>query len=364
MDANPPWVRSLFSAMPSGVEVEWFCPTALSTAMRSGVRSFLASRRQVGERVVERRFAYPGWGRFPKWSARVAVQRVRQAIGACNAGTTIVYTLPYYSDVAARLIKTPAVYFAYDPYASYEGWDAAEVERREAALLARCRAVFAISPVLAEDFKARTSLPVFVQPNGISEDRLAACQRRGPRPDDLPTCGRTACCIGQIGSAYDWQLLADVTARCGDFTFVFIGPRHAMTAECEQAANEVFSRGNVVWLGAKRPEELAAYMMHADVLFSPLALTPANHRRSLLRIYDYLATDRPIVATPVDSALEHAEFLTPAATGEAFTAALKSAISGGAADLSARHAYLAQHTWPRRAETFLTNLARATALVS
>jgi hypothetical protein len=96
-----------------------------------------------------------------------------------------------------------------------------------------------------------------------------------------------------------------------------------------------------------------------DALFSPLAVTPLNNRRSLLRIYDYLATTRPIVSTPVSSAVEHSAHVQLAETPDAFTTALRRATESEEIDLHARRAYLLNHTWQKRAEQFLHNLRAA-----
>lgn len=364
MDANAPWVRSLFEAMPDWVKVQWFRPQALSFAMRQGARWFSGgSQRQVTDRIEERRFTYPGWRKFPQWSTRTTANQLRRVTSRGEA-TTVIYTLPFYSDVATRLTDVPAVYFAFDPYDTYLQWDPEEVHRREAALLERCQAAFAISPALAEDFRTTSHGPVFVQPNGISKLRMAECLQSWPRPSEFPLSGVTAVCVGQIGPSYDWALLDEATARCRRITFVFVGPRQEMGGESALAASRVFARSNVRWLGAKQPEELAAYMCRSDVLFSPLAVTDANNRRSLLRIYDYLATDRPVVATPVASAAEHGGYLSLASTGEEFAKALEAAADAAPVDQARRHAYLQQHTWEQRAAMFVSNLEQAAHVAS
>ena len=126
----------------------------------------------------------------------------------------MVYTLPQYARVANRGLhsgrsgRTTEVYFAYDPYACYTGWDPVAVAAGERDLLTHCAAAFAISPALAEDFRKRTSRPVFVQPNGVSEIFLAAFDGPLPPPDDLPAGGPPVVgCVGQISRAYDWDLI-------------------------------------------------------------------------------------------------------------------------------------------------------------
>src|SRR5207253_3195701 len=66
---------------------------------------------------------------------------------------------------------------------------------------------------------------------------------------------------------------------------------------------------NVHHLGVKPHSELPSYLMHFDVCFNPLIVNDHNDRRSPLRLFDYLATDRPILSTAIREAYEHAPFI-------------------------------------------------------
>lgn len=304
LDARQPWVRALITALPFGVDIEFIEPRG------------------------------PSWTRWPGLSAWLTSRR----IGSVD---TIVYTLPHYAPVAERLAAIPSVYYAYDPYECYEGWDPVWIRRQEDRLLRTCRAAFAVSPALADDFRARSSRPVFVQPNGVT---LPTSSDPGPRPRDLPE-RPVALCVGQLSSAYDWPLIDAVAAALPDWHLVFVGPGHQPP-----------SRPNVVFLGARPPSELASYMNHADVLFSPLTVCSANHRRSLLRILEYLTTDRPIVATPIASCVEHAPHVMLADDPAEFASRIRGPHL--LIDRPARQAYVAQLSWTERATLFLTNLRR------
>ncbi|MBX7105239.1 MAG: glycosyltransferase [Gemmataceae bacterium] len=302
LDAGQPWVRSLFSALPAGVTFE----------------------------AVEPRG--PGWTKMPWLAARRTAPHLH--------GDVAVYTLPHYAPVAERRPDLPYIYYAFDSYENYKGWNPAWVRANEDRLLAKCRAAFAVSHLLADDLRTRTDAPVFVQPNGVTlpspDDPLPR------RPADLPP-GPVALCVGQVTEAYDFDLMRGIAHMLPPWQFVYIGDGLKPTIG-----------PNARFLGHRPPEKLAAYMQHADVLFCPLVVSPANHRRSLLRMYDYLTTDRPIVATPIASCVEHAPHVMLADGNTDFATKLLG--PHAPIDRARRWAYLEQHTWRHRAELFLRNL--------
>jgi glycosyltransferase involved in cell wall biosynthesis len=253
----------------------------------------------------------------------------------------------------------PEVYFAYDPYGCYTGWDTAAVAAGEQVLLNHCAAAFAISPALADDFRERTRRPVFVQPNGVSEEFLAAFDRPLPPPDDLPPGGPPIVgCVGQISRAYDWDLIDRIVHCCAELTFVFVGPVFPEVPAVRAKIDRLFAAANVRWLGPKPHAGLPRYIRRFDVCLNPLRVEPCNDRRSVLRLYDYLASDRPVVSTAVASALDHRPFVEIGHDESEMTALIRrhAGPDRPPVECAARQSYLRQHTWERRAELFLTNL--------
>jgi glycosyltransferase involved in cell wall biosynthesis len=257
----------------------------------------------------------------------------------------------------------PTVYFAYDPYQCYTGWDPAVVAAGEREMLARCDAAFAISPALAVDFRKVSQRPVFVQPNGVSATFLAAFEGPLPPPADLPPGGPPIIgCIGQISRAYDWELITELVRQSPELSFVFVGPIFDEGTAVKAQVERVFAAANVRWLGPKPHAELPRYINRFDVCLNPLRVEPCNDRRSLLRLYDYLASDRPIASTPVAAALEHRPHVEVGQDATDFAALLRRLTTGNrVVDRAARRAYVRTHTWERRAELFLTNLRSAIA---
>lgn len=358
LDANAPWVRALTSAMPAGVTVRWLRPLAAGSVRRGDLWPAVTGRWRASGGAAERPFLYPGWRKFPGWSARRCVTAVRSAVRGAAGRVVVMYTLPFYCRVAARLKEYPAVYFAFDPYEEYDGWDPAAVRRGEDELFAHCRAVFAVSDPLADDFRRRTDKPVYVQPNGLPAERLRPADRP-PRPADLPTSGRPVVgCVGQINGQYDWDLLEETAHACPEYDFVFVGPVLDTTPpDARRRIERFWARPNAHWLGRREPHELPAYLAHFDVCLSPLRVNASTDRRSLLRLYDYLATDKPVISTPVWSARAHAGFVQTAGTTDELVPLLREAMTAGrSVDVSARREYLADHTWEARAELLASNL--------
>ena len=90
---------------------------------------------------------------------------------------------------------------------------------------------------------------------------------------------------------------------------MFIGPRVDQAPENVAEIQRVFGQPNVRWLGARPHSELPAYLKRFDLCLAPYALTPLKHSGSPLRLYDYLATDKPVLFTPISEACAHKDLI-------------------------------------------------------
>lgn len=358
MDANAPWVRSLFAAMPVGVTVHAFRPIGPAAASRRPLGLLRDYRwRQTGPRWQEHPVLVPSWSKAPRLTAGICAAHLGRRFATVGHQAVIVFTMPYYANLARRWPGVTKVYFAFDPYGCYTGWDKSVVAACERELLKQCDAAFAISPALAGDFRKQTARPVFIQPNGVSESFLKAFDGPLEPPKDLPPGGPPIVgCIGQIGGAYDLDLLDELVQLCPELTFVFVGPVFPEGAEFQARVDRLFAAVNVRWLGPKPHDELPRYIHRFDICLNPLRVEPCTNRRSLLRLYDYLASDRPVASTAVASALEHQPHVEIGRGATEMAELLRRKSAGQSVDRTARRAYILGHAWPGRAELFLNNL--------
>jgi glycosyltransferase involved in cell wall biosynthesis len=362
VDGDAPWVRAVFGAMPADVTVHAFRPHGPAAAVKNP-GALVRGWRQTAPRWWERSILAPSWSKAPRLTTLICAFHLGRRLAALHDDAVAVFTLPYYAGLPEQFPGVRRVYFAYDPYECYTGWDPGVIAAGERSLLKHCDAAFAISPALADDFGKQSDRPVFVQPNGVSETFLAAFDRPLPPPDELPAGGPPIVgCVGQISRAYDLDLLAELVRLCPEMTFAFVGPVFDEGPELAAKFESVFAAPNVRRLGPKPHGDLPRYIQRFDACLNPLRVDCCNNRRSLLRLYDYLASDRPIVSTAVASALDHRPHVEVGGDAGELAALLRRAVSGDSpVDRVARPDYIRRHTWERRAELFLNNLRTVTA---
>ncbi|MSR46793.1 MAG: glycosyltransferase [Planctomycetes bacterium] len=84
---------------------------------------------------------------------------------------------------------------------------------------------------------------------------------------------------------------------------------------------------NVRWVGALPSRDVPAFLQHCDVLLMPHAIGPLTDSMDPQKVYEYLASGRPIVATPVAGARERGELLALAGDATEFVAAAAAALA-------------------------------------
>ncbi|GAB1358477.1 hypothetical protein MASR1M31_02550 [Porphyromonadaceae bacterium] len=109
--------------------------------------------------------------------------------------------------------------------------------------------------------------------------------------------------IGYVGAIYgsrlDIDLLYNLIEKRPELSYVFVGP------EDETFINHpIHQLSNVYFLGSKKVEELPSYIASFDVCINPQVLNPITIGNYPLKIDEYLAMGKPIVATRTHT-MEH-----------------------------------------------------------
>jgi glycosyltransferase involved in cell wall biosynthesis len=161
--------------------------------------------------------------------------------------------------------------------------------------------------------------------------------------------------VGQLNqSSYDWDLIAGLSKALPEISFVFVGPILEKTPKIET----ILSLPNVRWLGPRPHNQLPNYLNGFDVCFNPLVPGEYSDRRSPLRLYDYLATDKPILSTAIREAYSHRPFVEIGRSIDECVAVLRRLASAKSAeDVEARHCYIEKNTWENRAAQLIQLIA-------
>lgn len=118
--------------------------------------------------------------------------------------------------------------------------------------------------------------------------------RQWTKPADLqgicsPIIGYTGAIIE---SRLDSALLYEVIKKLPEYNFVFVGPEDGHFSN-----HALHQLQNVYFTGSKQVEELPQYIQYFDVCINPQILNPITDGNYPLKIDEYLAIGKPVVAT-------------------------------------------------------------------
>ncbi len=268
-----------------------------------------------------------------------------------------------YDPTAAWLIgscgERLAVYDCVDDYVEQAGGGR---RRRLAAAAdeyaARCSAlVFATTRSLYER-KLRLNPATHHVPNAGDARRFRMAGDRGAAAPEVAGLPRPV--LGFAGNLtavkVDFALLEELARARPGWTVLLVGPRRR---DCARELERLLRLPNLRWVGPKAHEELPRYVAAFDVALIPYRETAYTRSCFPLKVYEYLAAGKPVVATglPELRGLEP-DVVVAAAQGRAFIEAVELALGRTGPDDQARRAAIAEaNTWEAR-------VARLLALVS
>ena len=214
----------------------------------------------------------------------------------------------------------------------------------EVALMRRVDHVFIHSPGLLlkkGDINPHTSRA----PNGVD---YAAYATPRPEPDDLahipqPRIGY----IGVVKVQLDLQLLRDLATRHSEWSFVLVGPTGFVGDKAHILAS-LARLPNVYLLGNRPVADLPAYGQHMSVCVMPYEWNDYTNHIYPLKLHEYLATGRPVVATPIMTLSAFGDVIGLASDRAGWETALHAALSPVASTpslMAARQARAAEHDW-------------------
>ncbi len=195
--------------------------------------------------------------------------------------------------------------------------------------------------------------------NFIPDDGLSSHPGEASMPADLSQIlSRGKPVIGYHGALarwFDFDLLKTVARRRADLAFVLIGPDHDRSL----LPSGILDLPNLSWLGPKSYAELPGYLHCFDVGIIPFQLNPITHATSPLKLFEYMASGKPVVITPMRESMRY-EGVLVARDSEEFSKKLDQALT-----LRTDPEYLKlidqvakENTWDARASQILDALDR------
>jgi glycosyltransferase involved in cell wall biosynthesis len=311
-------------------------------------------------------------------NARLVTRTVNRALGPRLAGErrVVLTTLPITADLVGRLEVDRWLYYCVDDFSAWPGLDNRALEAMEHDQLRRVDAVVAATTGLSRrlaDLGRRGN----VLTHGVDlahwspaqEEPTAGCSIRTPfpsRPDwqaTNPGAAKLRERLRGIGRplVLFWGLVdrrldldwcrALVRALAPGGTLLLVGPL--------QAPDPALRRlHRVELLGPVPHDALPLLAAQADLLVLPYADLPVTRPMEALKLKEYLATGKPVVARSLPDSRQWADAADLVETAEAFVAAVQQRLRSGVplAQLEARKR-LATESWERKAQALEAILA-------
>jgi len=271
-------------------------------------------------------------------------------------------------DVIGRYGERLVLYHVVDEYAAYEMEfeDQVGTERRKAIMameremLRRADLVIVTSPALLEA-KRPFNPHTYLVRNGVDYAAFnAALADPSPPPSDIASLPEPVIgFVGVINEKIDLRLLRDVAQAHPEWSLALVGP---VTLRFHREQLAWLDLPNVHFLGFKPVEQLPRYMAACQVCLMPYKVNEWTRHIDPLKMYEYLASGRPVVSTDIPSARDFAPPLRIAHDVSGFVGEIEAAlVETDDAQREEFRQLAAQHTWEARVEELSAHIEAALA---
>ena len=278
---------------------------------------------------------------------------MRRALSALGAREPILWLLrPWHADQIGLYGEKLVVYHVTDEYSDYPTiTDKARFRADEERLLRRADVVIVTSPALLAA-KSPCNPATYLVRNGVDYEGFRAALESGRELAALAAIPRPRIgYAGALNEKIDFALVAQVAAARPDWQFVLVGALDL--AGNGAAADGLKALPNVHWPGRVPVSDVPAAIAGMDVCLLPYQLSPWTAAIDSLKLYEYLACGKPVVATDVPAAREFAALVRIARDAAGCELEIAAALAenrgpDAAERVAARQAVAAANTWEQR----------------
>lgn len=152
--------------------------------------------------------------------------------------------------------------------------------------------------ILGEKIKEAGRSDFLYSANAV-DSLLFEPSRTYDKPKDLVIGKRTLLYFGSLwGEWFDWELLIYVAEHC-DCEINLIGDYEPIIDKVKTMPH------NIHMLGIKKHADLPAYLSYSDIALLPFKNSVIGKYVSPLKMFEYLAMNKPVLATPLNDILDY-----------------------------------------------------------
>jgi glycosyltransferase involved in cell wall biosynthesis len=279
---------------------------------------------------------------------RLWLRDLRHTLNRLHRQVDVLWTYwPHTAYLVRRLGERVAVYHCIDDFAAagYPLTPPGAIERLEAAQCRKVDLVLARTADLAAA-KAQLNPNTHLLPGGVDTALFDPARVSAPASGIAALPQPRIGFVGTIDDRVDAELLIHCAEHMPQATFVLVGPqkRHrASIAGLQGLPNAQF------FPPCPHPQ-VPAIISAFDVCIIPYRITPYTRALSPIKLYEYLAMGKPVVATALPYVQREADKVRIADNAQQFLAALNEAVlRPPLADERARWRAAAEaHSWQRQ----------------
>jgi len=294
----------------------------------------------------------------PNWASAVTRTFNRQMFSRQIAGARKKFTNPIvwvYSPFAVHLLdQVPEpkaiVYHIVDDLSAVPGADVEAIREAENEMLAKANCVFCTERSLFDRAKLIND-NAFFMPN-VADFKHFSNPEKGTESDAYEliknTKGTKVIFSGNITPhKVNLKLFDKLSAEKTDWSFFLIGPVWE-GADSSDIIKKLKSKSNVHFTGYVDYHELPACLHLADVLLIPYVRNPATRAVFPLKFFEYLATGKPVVASPLISLLPYRDAVYLAESPKAWLRCIEKSLNDPQRMSEQRQVLARRHTWNHR----------------
>lgn len=195
-------------------------------------------------------------------------------------------------------------------------------------------------------------------PNGVD---FATFARPWPEPARLaaiprPRLGYT----GAIKKHLDWELLIQVATANPGWSLVLMGTQEPHP-EIEEPLRRIKALPNVHFLPPVSVAEVPAYVGNFDICMLPYRRMPYTDQIYPLKLHEYLAAGKPVLATSIRTLRDFGDVITIADQAPEWSAVLRQGGGTAPTDIAVRQGVAARYDWTHPTATIAREIVQALA---
>ena len=306
-------------------------------------------------------FGYPFWtfksNRFMlSWLGRILrVCSISLVLRRLRMKSPIIWIVePRFGDVIKYLSKSLICYHVVDNYAEapyYPETIRKELAKTDKIMLSIADLVIVTSPFLLKE-KSKYHRNVHLVKNAVDYERFAVLHSSNNFPKDMEHIPKPI--IGYVGSVnekLDYELLDAIARKRPQWSFVFIGDYYNNPSSTAYYKFVHEHTPNVFLLGRRDVTEVPHYIHGCNICILPYRRDDYTKGIDSLKLYEYFACEKPVVATDIPVTREHKQAVYIAQNADDFIGKLEEAlVSHTPEQRDFQRAIAMENTWDKRVE--------------